>query len=210
MTKNLYLLIGPSGAGKTTVMNELCKRFGYKEFWSYTTRKPRVAYELGHRFVLPEEFDKIPDFVEQMEYNGAKYGTTLWQCQHNDIGISEINGARKIKSQALKIGKPVKVIVIYASETEAIARMVSQGDPTETIRKKAMADADFRGGLWDLWDFWVYNRDLERTVDLVQKYIEECEAKAEECEYSEPDDGTAGDSEKARKRTKRADEREWY
>lgn len=191
MTKNLYLLVGPSGAGKTTVMNELCKRFGYNDLWSYTTRKPRFQNEPGHLFILPEEFEKIEDFAERMEYNGAKYGTTFGQLRRSDIGITEITGARKLVAQTDRIGKPVKVIVIYVPETEAIARMVHRGDPVETIRQKVLADKCFNGGLWD---FWVYNRDLERTVGLVQEYIEECEKQAEEAEGlaegMDPDDSS--------------------
>lgn len=39
--KNIYLLAGPSGSGKSSVARELTQRYGLKEVWSYTERPPR-------------------------------------------------------------------------------------------------------------------------------------------------------------------------
>ena len=39
--KNIYCIVGESGAGKSRVVEELCKRYGLTELCSYTTRKPR-------------------------------------------------------------------------------------------------------------------------------------------------------------------------
>ena len=39
--KNIYLLAGPPGSGKSSVARELTQRYGLKEVWSYTERPPR-------------------------------------------------------------------------------------------------------------------------------------------------------------------------
>ena len=36
--KNIYLIVGPSGSGKSSVARELTQRYGLKEVWSYTER----------------------------------------------------------------------------------------------------------------------------------------------------------------------------
>ena len=42
MYKNLYLIVGASGSGKTTVANALEEKYGYKQLQSYTTRPMRT------------------------------------------------------------------------------------------------------------------------------------------------------------------------
>mgnify|MGYP000801673411 CR=1 FL=1 len=55
--KNIYLIVGPSGSGKSSVARELEKRYGFGEIQSYTERPRRYPDEPGHTFVTPEEFD---------------------------------------------------------------------------------------------------------------------------------------------------------
>ena len=45
MTKNLYCVVGESGAGKDVLINYMCKRYGYTKVASYTTRSIRTDYE---------------------------------------------------------------------------------------------------------------------------------------------------------------------
>lgn len=39
--KNIYLIVGPSGSGKSSVARELEKRYGFGEIQSYTERPRR-------------------------------------------------------------------------------------------------------------------------------------------------------------------------
>lgn len=50
---NIYLIVGRSGSGKDTVVDYLCKHYGYKRIVSYTTRPPRNAQD-KHIFVTIE------------------------------------------------------------------------------------------------------------------------------------------------------------
>ena len=70
--KNIYLIAGPSGVGKTTVAQELCKQYGYKEVVSYTDRAPRYPGETGHVFLLPEEFNRLPKLCAYTEFAGHR------------------------------------------------------------------------------------------------------------------------------------------
>ena len=56
MRKPLFLFVGRSSSGKTTIANILEERYGYKQVQSYTTRPPRYEGEVGHIFVNENEF----------------------------------------------------------------------------------------------------------------------------------------------------------
>ena len=72
--KNIYLLAGPSGSGKSSVARELTKRYDMREVWSYTERPPRYDGEPGHVFVTPEQFDAAGKMCAFTLYNGYRYG----------------------------------------------------------------------------------------------------------------------------------------
>lgn len=80
------IIIGPSGAGKTTVIKQLLKKPLFELSVSYTTRKPRPGEQSGvqYCFTTEEDFEKkIKEnfFLEYTEFNGCKYGTP---CQNDD------------------------------------------------------------------------------------------------------------------------------
>lgn len=59
--KNIYLFVGRSGSGKTTITDALWKRFGWKPLWSYTDRPRRTPDKQYHEF-LTEIRQKAPAF----------------------------------------------------------------------------------------------------------------------------------------------------
>ena len=74
-------LLGPSGSGKGTIIQEFLKE--HKEAWlsvSYTSRAPRTNDVPGetYNFITKEEFEKkieAGNLLEYAEYNGDYYGT---------------------------------------------------------------------------------------------------------------------------------------
>ena len=91
MLKNLYLIVGPSGVGKTTIAKELTKRFGYFQVRSYTTRPPRFEGEEGYIFLTPQEFSALPQKIACVTFNGYEYTTTAQALDNNDkIGRAHV------------------------------------------------------------------------------------------------------------------------
>ena len=72
MNKSLFLFVGRSASGKTTVANML-ERDGYNQIQSYTTRPPRYQDETGHTFISNKEYDKLDNIVASTLYNGYHY-----------------------------------------------------------------------------------------------------------------------------------------
>ena len=78
--KNIFLIMGASGSGKTTITEQLEQRYGLTSIQSYTTRAARYVGEKGHIFVSDEEFDKhiasctdFSSWEEMLEEAGSEY-----------------------------------------------------------------------------------------------------------------------------------------
>ena len=97
MLKNLYLLVGPSGVGKSTIANELTKRYGYFQVNPYTTRPRRGDDECGYTFVSEQQFYKLSNKIACVNYHGYFYGATAQLLDYNDIYIVEPSGIDAVK-----------------------------------------------------------------------------------------------------------------
>jgi guanylate kinase len=106
----LFILSGPSGAGKDTVVKSLLARRPELQLSvSATTRAPRPGEEPGrdYFFVTREEFERrraSGGFLETKEYNGQLYGTPRSFVEerlsegYDVIMKPEVTGALEIKS----------------------------------------------------------------------------------------------------------------
>ncbi len=106
----LFVVSGPSGAGKDTLVEALRERRASLRYSvSATTRSPRPDEREGEQyfFVAPSEFEQLRGsgrLLEWREYNGNLYGTPrdyVEQClaQGYDVVMKpEVNGARAVKA----------------------------------------------------------------------------------------------------------------
>ncbi len=105
----LFVVSGPSGAGKDTVVADLLqRRQGLRYSISATTRKPRPGERdaVDYFFYDRDTFEKMlvaEAFLETKEYNGNLYGTPRTFIDERlaegyDIVLKpEVHGAREIK-----------------------------------------------------------------------------------------------------------------
>ena len=77
----VFVITGPSGVGKGTLIRELLRRLpGLELSVSATTRSPREGEVDGrdYHFLEREEFDRRAqdgEFLEHATYSGNRYGT---------------------------------------------------------------------------------------------------------------------------------------
>ena len=168
--KNIYLLAGPSGSGKSSVARELTKRFGLKEVWSYTERPRRYPDEPGHIFVTPEEFDAAGPMCAFTIYNGYRYGVPQSVVDNSDIYVIDPAGIRYMWER-YSGSKEVVVIAIYAPQEERAERMLERGDTPEAVKERLQFDVKEFENLHIMADAWFSNRNLEETVKAVYAYM---------------------------------------
>ena len=186
----IFLIVGCSGSGKTTITEQLEQKYGLKSIQSYTTRKPRYEGETGHIFISDEEFDKITDMVAYTEFDSKRYCATAEQVENNDLYIIDPKGV-DFFMKAYKGSKTPKIIFISSNLTTRYERMVERAETKgkshqEAIESSLARIANDAGEFYDYiqgqaWIDYVCknnsNDKLEDIVDKIFDYISSCESE---------------------------------
>nr|QDY92641.1 guanylate kinase [uncultured Planctomycetota bacterium] len=147
----LVVISGPSGAGKTSICDELLRRISDSR-WSVsvTTRKPRgdeVDGEAYH-FISPEEFRRMVDndgLLEHAEYLGQWYGTPLAPVEEavaagqTIIMEIDVQGGAQI---AQRMPESIRIFVLPPTMETLKARLEGRQTETETLQHQRIAEAD--------------------------------------------------------------------
>lgn len=165
MNNPLYLFVGRSASGKTTVANIIEQNDGYKQVNSYTTRKPRYDGEIGHVFVTEEEFQALENMVAYTFYDNNHYGTTAEQLDQCMIYVVDVPG---VKTLLEKYKTDRQIIIIFFDTTvyTRINRMLNRGnDDTFIIARLLQDDKDDWFKELDRL-VWHYNHIVCKNVEL--------------------------------------------
>ena len=133
----LYCIVGKSGAGKTTLVEQL-ENFGYKAVQSYTTRPPRYENEVGHIFLNDEKFDKLTDKIALTEYHGGKYCVTVGLLDKADLFIVEPEGINDLKKQYKK--RSIKIVYLSCTDDILKERILKRGQNKEFAESRIKLD----------------------------------------------------------------------
>ena len=174
MKGKLYILSGPSGVGKNTILNRVLEqRSNTRYSVSATSREIRPGEIDGksYYFVSRERFEEMirqDELLEYAEYVGNYYGTPLApirEAMENGIDVVmdvEVVGARKIKARM-----PEAVLVfVTVSSTETIRqRLIRRGDVSEEAMQKRLRQAAWEcEQAAELYDYVIVNDDLDTAV----------------------------------------------
>jgi len=169
MLKNLYLIVGPSGVGKTTIAKELTKRFGYFQVRSFTTRPQRYEGEAGYIFLTPQEFSDLPQKIASTVFNGYEYTATAQELDRSNLYVVDPAGVRAIKEEYKN--RPVFVIGLTALKTTLKDRMLGRGDVLPYIEDRLENDEKVFEGFVKLCDTVIVNENLETSIRAIQNFI---------------------------------------
>ena len=177
---NLYMISGPSGAGKGTIVSELMKRDDRLALSiSCTTRYQREGEIDGvhYYFIDKERFQAMieeGDFLEYAQVFDNFYGTPMSKVEEKrsagyDVILEiDVQGALQVKKKA----EDAKLIFILPPSFEVLRKRLT-GRNTETPEQveKRLAKAEKEMSLKDRYDYSVVNDDLDTAVEEVYDII---------------------------------------
>lgn len=165
MLKPLYMFIGKSASGKTTVADLLEKNCDLIQLQSYTTRPKRHENEIGHIFLTNEEFDELENMVAFTEYNGNRYGATAEQVDSVSIYVIDVDGVESLLEN-YQTERPIVAIYFEASLRTRIDRMINRGDSDMAIVSRLYNDEEFDWQKKLSKIIWHYKNNIGRDVEM--------------------------------------------
>jgi len=176
----VFVITGPSGVGKGTLIGELLERIdGLELSTSATTRPPREGEEDGreYHFLSPDEFDRraqAGDFLEHATYSGNRYGTLRSEVEHClEEGVSlvleiEVQGARQVRA-----AMPEAVLVFIGPPSPQALRQRLEGrglDSAEAIAERLRTAEDELAAQQE-FKHVVVNDDIATAADELERIV---------------------------------------
>ena len=169
----VFVITGPSGVGKGTLIRRLLARVPTLELSvSATTRPPRPGEQTGedYHFLSDAEFDAhvaAGDFLEHAGYSGRRYGTLRTELERRlGEGVPivleiEVQGARQVRSS---MPEAVAVFIAPPSPEALRERLTGRGtDPPEQIDLR-LRTAERELAARDEFAHVIVNDDLEQAT----------------------------------------------
>ena len=176
----VFVITGPSGVGKGTLIRSLIDRIPELELSvSATTRSPRPGETDGvdYHFMTAEEFERrvtAGEFVEHAGYSGRRYGTLRSDLEQRlERGAPvvleiEVQGARQVRET---MPDAVRIFIAPPSEDALRARLIARGtDTPEQIDARLAAAREELGARGD-WDNVITNDRLEDAVPKLEALV---------------------------------------
>jgi len=170
----LYVVSAPSGAGKTTLIKEVLRRFKTLSYSvSHTTRAPRNNEQQGidYYFITQEEFkEKINQnyWLEWAVVHGNYYGTskdfikTSLDQGKNLILDIDVQGTCEI----IKSGLEMVTIFIMPPSIEILSqRLENRGSDSKKVIDKRIENAKLEIEKKYMYQYVVINDDLDKAKE---------------------------------------------
>ena len=178
----MFIIEGPSGTGKGTVIKEILARDPHIKFSvSVTTRPPRKGEVNGvdYYFISDEEYDRLKTEDAFYEYVDSQYGSrygTLRSEVDSFINVGEDvlfdldwMGARQMKEKAG--ADAVTIYLLPPSIREVRRRLEGRGTDSREVIEKRMDLVLEKISHWNEFDYVVVNEELEDTVVKIRRII---------------------------------------
>lgn len=171
----IFIVSGPGGVGKGTIVNALVERD--PQLWlsrSWTTRAQRdgesaTAYVFTDRATFERRIHDA-GFLEWTDFLGQYYGTpTPEPVDGRDVVLEiEVDGASQVKALH---PDAVLIFVLPPSRDEQRRRLIGLGDPGDRVQQRLQKALDEEPVGMAIANHVVVNDDLERTVEEMMQII---------------------------------------
>lgn len=172
----LFIVSAPSGAGKSSLIDALLKRFNLDDKLrlsvSHTTRVPRPG-EIDHvsyHFITNEEFEKLIErnaFYEYAHVFDHYYGTSReiveqWLNEGKDVLLDiDWQGARQIRQQT---PDAKGIFIVPPSLEELNRRLVTRATDAPEVIEKRMSKAISEISHYNEYDYVIVNDDFDESL----------------------------------------------
>jgi guanylate kinase len=176
----MIVVSGPSGAGKTTVLNRVMAELEDIQFSvSHTTRVPRPGEKDGveYHFVTRREFERLiseGEFLEWAEVHGELYGTARTEYdrasrQGVDLLLDiDVQGADQVTQ---KFDDAVTVFMIPPSYQDLERRLRGRGPDDEASFARRLAVAGQEMAYFRKYQYAIVNVDLTASVEALKTIV---------------------------------------
>ncbi|MDR0942165.1 MAG: guanylate kinase [Holosporales bacterium] len=184
MKKRCLVFSGPSGVGKSTLVNFVLNNFdSVGTTVSCTSRPPRASEKNGveYYFISKEEFDervKNGEFIEHVELYGNKYGTLKTAVsdilKDKDLCILDLDfeGAYNILSNNLIPNFKVEGILVLPLSIKSLkTRLMNRRTETEEEIQRRL-DESFNAKKIASYKHIIFNNDLEVAKAEISKILQ--------------------------------------
>jgi guanylate kinase len=176
----VFVITGPSGVGKGTLIGELRRRIPELELSvSATTRPPRSGEVDGrdYHFLSPAEFRRraeAGEFLEFASYGGNLYGTLRSEVEQRLAAGSpvvleiEVQGARQVREA---MPESVQVFVAPPEPGSLRERLAGRGTDSEEAIAERLATAEEELAAQSEFAHVVVNDEIERAVEELERIV---------------------------------------
>lgn len=176
----LFVITGPSGVGKGTILARLRPRFSELAFpISATTRKPRPGEQDGVDYFFYDEqtftaMIEADAFVEHAVYGDCRYGTLIDELRRpQEDGRAalleiELQGARMIRA---RFPNAVMIFIAPPDAETLAARLAGRGTEDAAQIAGRLKTARVEMSAANEFDYVIVNDAVERAAELLGDLI---------------------------------------
>ena len=168
----LFIISGPAGSGKGTIVARVRELAQFDFSVSATTRAPRPGEEHGvhYYFIDKTEFEgkiEAGEMLEYAQYVGNYYGTPKKPVEdalaagRNIVLDIEVKGALQVKE---KMPDAVMIYILPPDYETLLARIRGRGTESEEVIQKRMAEARIEIETFPKYDYVVINDTVEQAA----------------------------------------------
>lgn len=183
MKAKLIIVAAPSGAGKSSFVERICREDSrLYDTVTYTTRALRKGESQGHpyHFTSIEEFERLVEqnyFVEWARVHTNMYGTPMYQLEEawkqNKCVIMDVDvqGAQTFKTKFPEESK--SIFIVPPSIDELRRRIVNRDGKIPADLEVRMANAEREVARRHEFDFNVVNDVFETSYAEFKKIVDQ-------------------------------------